>query len=167
MSNTLIDALRLSWQINFDQVEALMVDVPAGGLTHQPGGVVNHPAWTLSHLNHYRPAILALIGNHPVEDPGRHPDASRYDEGSVPVDDPACYPPYTALLAAYRGGHERVADALRLMDRRYLTLPPRLERWATVFGTTARTLQYLMSVHESHHVGQLMVWRRALLLSEA
>lgn len=159
--DSLVDALQFGWRLNIDQAEALLAGVPADRITDQTGGVVNHPAWTLCHLNHYRPAILSLIRNQPVADPGRHPDAPRYDEGSVPIDDPTAYPAQAELLAAYRDGCQRVADALAKMDPAHLALPPQLPRWAAAFGTTARALQYLMVVHESHHVGQVMAWRRA------
>lgn len=161
----LVDALRFSWRFNLDQVESLLNDVPADRMTDQSGGVVNHPAWTLHHLNHYHPAILSLIHNQPVDDPARHPDAPRYDEGSVPVNDPAAYLAQAELLAAYRDGHQRVANALAAMEAAHLALPPQLPRWASAFGTTGRVLQYLMVIHESHHIGQIMAWRRAAGLS--
>jgi uncharacterized damage-inducible protein DinB len=164
--NDLVNALLAGWQLNLDLAEALLQDIPADQATDQPGGVVNHPAWTLSHLNHYHPAILALIHNQPVEDPGRHPDAPKYDEGSTPVNDPALYPDWADLLATYRDGHERVADALSAMNPEHLARPPRLERWAAAFGATAGILQYLLIIHEAQHVGQLMVWRRAAGLAK-
>jgi len=142
--------------------ERLLADIDRKRMSMQPAGVVNHPAWTLAHLIHYHPAILALIRGQAVPDPSMHPDARRFDAGSVPVDDPSLYPNKSQLLDRFRDGHRRIDAALRDAPEDRWSQPPDLARWAEGFGTTAHVLQYLMVHHEAEHLGQLAAWRRAM-----
>ena len=36
-------------------------DVSESRMTEQPGAIVNHPAWTLSHLNAYAGVLLSML----------------------------------------------------------------------------------------------------------
>jgi hypothetical protein len=155
------DILLAGWKRNLDKTMELLAGIPNGRAAEQPGGVINHPAWTLAHLNHYHPAILSLVAGEPVHDPGDHPDAPRFDAGSTPVADPDQYPALPTLIADYRNGHEQIDRAMRDMAPAQLQQPPGLARWVKPLATTAGALNYLMLYHESTHIGQIMVWRRA------
>lgn len=159
--NLAIEMLVSGWRRNLQAVEELFSEVPADRLTHQPGGVNNHPAWTLCHLMHYHPAILSAIQGQAIQDPANHPDAARFDAGSIPADDPAVYPEKNELLNAYRQTHARIAQQLGTASASTLARPPGLARWAEVFNTTAELLVYLMLHHEATHLGQVVAWRRA------
>jgi len=159
---TCIDVLIGGWRDNLELAERLFRTISDEQMTAQPDGVVNHPAWTLAHLIHYYPAILSLAEGREILDPGKHPDAPRYDAGSAPVDDPSEYPSRSELLTRYRRGHEDVERALVGADLVLLERPPGLARWAQGFGSTARALGYLMVFHEADHLGQLAAWRRAM-----
>ena len=50
-------------------------DVPEHRMTEQPGAIVNHPAWTLSHLNAYAGTLLSMLGDSSVP--------SAEDDGTV------------------------------------------------------------------------------------
>lgn len=145
-----------------DQAKSLLDNVPADQYVLQPGGVVNHPAWTLSHLVHYHPAILSLLRNQPVTDPANTPKADLYDEGSTPQSDVTLYLPGDELLAAYLHGHEQILAVLQQAPEDYFARKPGLDRWAKAFPTVADNLVYLILLHESQHLGQVMAWRRAL-----
>lgn len=152
------------WQRVGNQARSLLEGVAADQYVLQPGGVVNHPAWTLSHLIHYHPAILSLVQGRPVQDPATSPKADLYDEGSTPQPDASLYLPGDALVASYMEGHQTILIALQQAAADNFDKPPGLERWAKAFPTAADTLVYLMLLHESQHLGQLMVWRRAMKL---
>ena len=154
--------LMAGWRQNRQQLEALLANVSTEDMTRQPHGVVNHPAWTIGHLIHYHPAILALLRGEAVADPATTPNADLYDAGSVPVDDASLYPDQGTLLERYHSNHEQVKKLLNGIESATFDQPPGLPRWAKGFETTARTLVYLMHVHEALHIGQLMVWRRAM-----
>lgn len=150
------------WQRVAGQAQSLLKNVAADQYVLQPAGVVNHPAWTLSHLIHYHPAILSLLRNEPVADPANAPNVNLYDEGSTPQPDPTLYLPGDELLAAYLKSHAHVLEALKQAPDECFSQKPGLERWAKAFPTVADNLVYLMLLHESQHLGQVMVWRRAL-----
>lgn len=150
------------WQRVTDQAKSLLGDVPADQYVLQPNGVVNHPAWTLSHLIHYHPAILSLLRNEPVADPANAPKANLYDEGSTPQSDTTLYLPGDELLMAYCQGHDQILNALQQAPEDFFARKPGLDRWAKAFPTVADNLVYLMLLHESQHLGQVMAWRRAL-----
>ena len=156
------ELLSAGWQQNRQQLEALFRDIPDDAMTRQAAGAINHPAWTLAHLIHYHPAILSLLRGQPVSDPATARHTERYDAGSTPVDDPSQYPGRDALLTAYRANHDEARQLLETVSTDTLSQPPGLPRWAEGFETTARALVYLMHVHEALHIGQLMVWRRAM-----
>jgi uncharacterized damage-inducible protein DinB len=157
--------LETSWQLVGRQMQQLLRDIPASLMTTQPGGLLNHPAWTLSHLCHYHPAILSLLRGQSVEDPALHPDADHYDEGSLPVDRPALYRSSEELRAMYQAGHEEILAAVQSTTPEILTSQPGLPRWAQSFVHTGDVLMYLMIMHESQHAGQIMSWKRAAGLS--
>lgn len=159
---SVVSVLLDGWQQNLAAMRRLWPTLPPDRITAQPQGVVNHPAWTVSHMNHYHPAILCMARGEPVSDPGLHSDAGRYDAGSTPVDDPGLYPTPQQLWQTYLAGHERIAVALAGAGDRLLNQPPGLPRWAASFATTATILSYLMVYHEATHIGQVMVWRRAM-----
>lgn len=150
------------WRQNAAKVRELMGEVTADNMTMQPEGVVNHPAWTLAHLIHYHPAIFHLALGEAVEDPALEPNAAFYDEGSTPVADTSVYPTRNELLNHYLAGHVRIEKALAHAPESLFAKPPGLARWTKAFATTGDALVYLMLVHESQHVGQMMVWRRAM-----
>lgn len=163
--NNVATMLAYGWGLNLSKLKALLADIAPHAMTHQPAGVVNHPAWTIAHLVHYHPAIVSMLRGEPVADPGLHADASRFDAGSTPVDDAGAYPQKEALLANYRRGHQEAERLLQQIGTDVLHRAPALQRWATAFGNVEKALVYLMLYHESLHIGQIMVWRRAMGLA--
>ena len=57
-------------------------DVPESRMTDQPGAIVNHPAWTLSHLNAYAGVLLSMLGDPSVG--GRQPTPRWSGSGMAP-----------------------------------------------------------------------------------
>ena len=161
-TSEIAEILIAGWAQNLAKVDALFKDIDADEITRQPPGIPNHPAWTLSHLIHYHPAIIRLVSAESIEDPALAEGAADYDAGSTPVDRPEIYLPKNRLLEQFRDGHANVALLLETATPEQLKQPPGLARWAKAFGTTQRALFYLMHYHETLHIGQIMIWRRAL-----
>lgn len=154
------DLFDRGWHRVGQQAQSLLSDVKAEQYVLQPQGVVNHPAWTISHLIHYHPAILSLLQGQAVQDPSDAPNAKIYDEGSTPQPNLSLYRAGDALLKTYMQGHQQIHEALLKASTACFEQKPGLDRWAKAFPTTKDALVYLMLLHESQHLGQLMVWRR-------
>ena len=74
---------------------------------------MNHPAWTLSHLNVYHPVIAAVLRGQPFEDSANH----KFGMKSKPSPDRSLYPSKRELLETYTRGHELVASTLKASTR--------------------------------------------------
>lgn len=133
-------------------------DVPEARMTEQPGGVVNHPAWTLSHLNAYAATLLALL-----DDPGApaaDAEMTQYGYGTTPVPDPAAYAPKRELLDRFNDRNARLAALVGERHVEYFPkpAPAQFQPHAATIGHIAVTL---LVAHPADHFGQLRRWRRA------
>lgn len=138
----------------FDAVE----DIPASRMTEQPGSIVNHPAWTLSHLNAYTGVLLSLLGD--PDAPDADSELKRFGYGTTPVADPASYATKRELLDRFK---ERNARAAALVAEKHADsfsrpAPEKFRSWSPTIAHIAITL---LIAHPPHHLGQLNQWRRA------
>ena len=58
--NTISAILNIHAMVNGFLIEAVE-DIPESRMTEQSGTIVNHPAWTLSHLNAYAGTLLSIL----------------------------------------------------------------------------------------------------------
>ena len=125
----------------------------------EPGGNMNHPAWILGHVSLYHPAVIQLLIGAPVDDPRDDPMFGFAGHG--PLDDLSKYGDKRTMVARFADGHERVAQALLAATPEALLRKPTLERWASAYPTVEFMLPDLLLHHESMHLGQMSIWRRA------
>jgi hypothetical protein len=139
-------------------IQQAVADIPASRMAEQPGTLVNHPAWTLAHLNAYAGLVLTLLDDPSVPNADLELEKSGY--GSVPVADPAAYPTKAALLARFSEQHERVAAVVADKHAEYFPRPSpeKFQPHASCIGDVA---SILMTTHLGYHLGQLNQWRRA------
>lgn len=133
-------------------------DIPDSRMTGQPGTLVNHPAWTLSHLNAYAGLLLSML-----DDPGaENADAEleRFGYGSTPVPNRAAYPAKSELLARFSDIHARVAAVVPERHTEYFPKPAPA-KFQPHCPTIGHLAIILMTTHTGHHLGQLRQWRRA------
>lgn len=137
--------------------------VPAHRMTEQPGTIVNHPAWTLSHLNAYSALLLSVLDDPSV--PSAEAEMSRYGYGTTPVPDPAAFPSKQELLRTFRDRNARLAVIVAEKHALYFPkpAPPHFQPHAPTIAHLATTL---LVAHPAHHLGQFNQWRRAAGLSE-
>lgn len=135
-------------------------DVPEARMAEQPGSIVNHPAWTLSHLNAYAAALLEML-----EDPGVPPGMSdsemeRFGYGTTPVPDRAAYATKRELIDRFRDRNARLAAVVAAKHALYFPkrAPEKYQPYSPTIGHIAITL---LIAHPPHHLGQLRQWRRA------
>ena len=104
------DHLAYLYGFNLQYAEKLVKDVSAEQMAAQPGGVVNHPAWTLGHLVTSADHLGQLLGLD-----SRLPDGwgETFKTGGEPSGDAAAYPTKEALLDALRQQHARNTEAAK------------------------------------------------------
>jgi uncharacterized damage-inducible protein DinB len=157
----LASAILITWRRNGAYALRLVGDLAPEQFAAQPvpGRVMNHPAWILSHLNVYAPICSALIRAEPFADPIDHPHGPKSEVA------PTGYPPPDRLLRAYEASHAEAEQALTRASPEALAAATPLARWHTLHPTVGDMLVTLMVKHESHHLGQLSAWRRAMGLA--
>ena len=132
-------------------------DIPESRMTEQPGDLVNHPAWTLSHLNAYAAALLSMLGDPSV--PGVDDEMERFGYGTIPVPDPAAYEPKPELLRRFTERNKRLGVVVAEKHAAYFPSPAP-ERFQPHSPTIAHIAITLLAAHPADHFGQLRLWRR-------
>ncbi len=140
-----------------------VADIPESRMTEQPGLIVNHPAWTLSHLNAYAASLLAMFDDRSV--PTADAEMERYGYGTTPSADPRAYATKRELLDRFRERSAKVAAVVAAKHADYFPkrAPEQFQPNAPTIGHIAITL---LVAHPPHHLGQLRQWRRAAGLVE-
>jgi hypothetical protein len=132
-------------------------DIPESRMTEQPGAIVNHPAWTLSHLNAYAGTLLSLLDDPSV--PTAEAEMARYGYGTTPLADHATYATKRELLEQFKDRSTRLAAVVAEKQADYFPrASPEKFHHAPTIGHIAITL---LVAHPPHHLGQLKQWRRA------
>jgi len=137
-------------------------DVPDSRMTEQPGTIVNHPAWTLSHLNAYAGELLSMLDDRSV--PNAAAEMERFGYGTTPVPDPAAYATKRELVDRFKERTARLAAAVAQKHSDYFSRPAP-KKYQPHSPTIAHIAVTLLVAHPPHHLGQLKQWRRAAGIS--
>ena len=142
-------------------------DVPESRMTEQPKGgvIVNHPAWTLSHLNAYAGTLLSMLDDPSVSPPAADAEMERYGYGTTPVADRAAYATKRELLERFRERNARLAAVVADKHADYFPRPSP-EKFHPHSPTIGHIAITLLVAHPPHHLGQLRQWRRAAGIAE-
>jgi hypothetical protein len=134
-------------------------DVPESRMTEQPGTIVNHPAWTLSHLNAYAGMLLSILDDPSV--PTADTEMEQFGYGTTPVSARAAYATKRELLDLFRERNARLAAVVAERHSDYFPrpAPAKFQPYSPTIGDIAITL---LVAHPPHHLGQLKQWRRAV-----
>lgn len=137
-------------------------DVPESRMTEQPGVIVNHPAWTLSHLNAYAGVLFSMLDDPSV--PTADAELERFGYGTTPLPSPAVYATKRELLTEFKARNARLATVVAAKHANYFPRPSpkRFHPFSPTIGHIAVTL---LVTHPPHHLGQLKLWRRAIGLA--
>lgn len=146
------------WGMTSAFVREAVVDVPAARTSESIGTMVNHPAWTLSHLNAYAATLLAFVDDAGAIDVAG--EMTRYGYGTTPVMDARAYLPKDELLRVFDERCARVAATVAQRHTAYFSrpAPAMFQPHARVVGDVATIL---MTTHLGYHLGQLRQWRKA------
>ena len=153
------ESIVYAWDNQLRYALALLDDLSDEQMVLRPGGNMNHPAWILGHISLYPPAVLRLLAGEPVADP--KDDELFGFAGRGPLDGMSAYGDKRTMVDRFATGHEQVAQALLAASPEQLLQPPTLQRWAREYPTVEFMLPDLLLYHESMHIGQISIWRRA------
>jgi hypothetical protein len=148
-----------AWDNQVRYALALLDDLTDQQMVLRPGGNMNHPAWIVGHVSLYHPAAVALLKGEAFADPKDDPLFGF--AGGGPVDDLSVYGDKKSIVDRFAAGHEHVAQALLAAEPSDFTRVPSLPRWAAQYPTVEFMLPDLLIFHESMHIGQISIWRRA------
>ncbi len=139
-------------------IVGVVKDIPESRMTEQPGLIVNHPAWTLSHLNAYAGVLLSMLDDASV--PTADEEMEGFGYGTTPVPDPAAYATKRELLDRFEDRNARLAAVVAAKHAHYFPRrsPEKFRPYSPTIGHIAITL---LVAHPPHHLGQLRQWRRA------
>lgn len=139
-------------------------DIPEVRMTEQPGGIVNHPAWTLSHLNAYSSVLLSMLDDPSVTTADA--EMAQFGYGTTPVPDASAYASKRALFEQFIERNARLRTVVTDRHAAYFprAAPARFQPHAKSIGHIAITL---LVAHPPHHLGQLRQWRRAAGVTDA
>jgi uncharacterized damage-inducible protein DinB len=153
-----------AYQFQRQYLTLLVEDIPEEKMTFQPAGVVNHPAWQLAHLAVVQDRLVQILGGKSKLDPDWE---KRFGRGSTPAPAGAGHPTRADLLGII---DERRGEFVRLFSRlgaEELAKQPSVPGVPPLFKSLGMFLTFVMMSHESTHLGQLSVWRRAMGMCEA
>jgi hypothetical protein len=154
-----VESIVFAWDNQLSYALSLLNDLTDEHMVLRPGGKMNHPAWILGHIGSYHGIVVHLLAGQAFDDPKN--DRVYGFAGQGPVDDLSVYGDKQSIVARFAEGHERVAQALLTATPEQLQQRPSLERWARTYPTVEFMLPDLLLHHESLHIGQLSIWRRA------
>ena len=149
---------------NLGFAETLVKDVTAEQMAQQPGGVINHPAWSLGHLATSANSLAQLLG---LESDSPDGWDKTFATGGTPSADPSAYPTKEEILAELKKQHARNTAAFEKVDPAELAKPHPNEAARKYFPTVGDLVVFLMTAHEMDHLGQIAAWRRAMGLGSA
>ena len=160
----MIPNLTYLYRFNLQFAERLVKDLSAEQMVQQPGGVVNHPAWSIGHLAVSANGLGQFLG---LESTVSDDWASPFKTGGVPSATLADYPSKAELIEALTTQHARVTEAIQRFDVTRFGEPHPNEGTRKYFPTMGDLVVFLMTGHEMDHLGQVAAWRRAMGLGAA
>ena len=156
---TFVSWVRCSLEVSHEYAADCVKDIPDARLAEQPPGVPNHAAWTLGHLAwglQLDAEQLGVAGWLPGE------WGTLFGTGSEPRPDRSIYPPRDTLVNAINDGRERLLIALGAGGTELLGRPLPDEMIRRYLPTIGHMVTQIVVAHTAYHIGQLMVWRRAM-----
>jgi hypothetical protein len=148
-----------SFAYALDYLREQVDDVLPADMVAQPGGIANHPMWTLGHVAY----ACELLGGVAGLAPWLPADwARRFGTGSQPEADLDAYPRKMEVLEVLADARARLARAVEALTDAQLDQPFPDPSYVEMFPTVRHALTQVMVGHMAYHVGQVSVWRKAM-----
>jgi hypothetical protein len=136
-------------------IEQAVASIPDERMAEQHGACINHPAWTLAHLNCAENFLLMLL-----DEPSVSQDTyAAFGPGSIPLADRAKYPGKQQLAADAATIRAKVIAAVNAKAATYFDQPSP-EKLRSFAPTRGNIVAYLLAAHGSYHLAQIAQWKR-------
>ena len=155
----MLDHVTFLYGFNLAFAKRLVKDVSAEQMAAQPGGVINHPAWSLGHLVATADRLGHLLG---LESSLPEGWSETFKSGDEPSSDASAYPSKQEILAALEEQHARNTETVKKLDAARFAEPHPDEGTRPYFPTLGDQIIFMMTSHEMDHLGQIAAWRRAM-----
>ena len=158
------DAILHTYAFNLTYAKRLVDDVPDDLMAAHPavdGHIIpNHAAWVIGHLANTSAGFgTKLLG---IDSIAREDWGPLFGGGSTPIAGAANYPTKQTLIEALEQAHAAIAEAFpRTTDARFAQSNPN-DRLRPIFPTVGDMITFIMTSHETTHLGQISACRRAL-----
>ena len=160
----MLDHVTYLYGFNLRFAEMLVKDLSPEQMAAQPGGVINHPAWSLGHLVVSADGLGQLLG---LESSLPNGWSETFKTGGEPSGDATDYPSKEEILGALEEQHARNTEAVKTLDASRFAEPHPDEGRRKYFPTLGDQVVFMMTSHEMDHLGQIAAWRRAMGLGSA
>lgn len=160
----MLDHVTYLYGFNLGFAERLVKDLSTGQMAAQPGGVINHPAWSLGHLVVSADHLGQLLG---LDSDLPEGWSETFQTGGEPSGDASVYPGKDEILGALKAQHARNVEAVKNTDASRFAEPHPNEGARKYFPTVGDMVVFMMTSHEMDHLGQIAAWRRAMGLGAA
>ena len=155
----MFDRLLFVYDFNLRHARHLVEGLTPEQCVAQPGGLVNHPTWTIGHLAVTSSVVLMELGVQPAFPPEW---MERFFPG-VPISSQADdYPPFADLMEQYESVHARLSEVVPTVTEEILSAEPQMDPVKRRFSAVGQFVAYAMTAHEGVHLGQIADVRRAL-----
>ena len=148
-----------SFNYSLDYLVEQLADVSEAAMTVQPGGLLNHPSWTIGHLTFVLHMIGGVVGVRSCL-PETFPRL--FGPGSTPENDRGSYDSKDEAIRRLRELQFLVTEAISKVEDDFLDQRFPDEAYLEVFPTIRHALTQVLTGHTAFHVGQISMWRRAM-----
>ena len=160
----IIQLIEKSLHFNEAHLKLLLEDIPDEQLATCPAkGIENHPAWTLGHLIDASEMSCKLLGDKNTIPTNWINLFRRTGPGdtTIPPSDWTLYPPKEELLTTFIDSHARQISLLKNCNNDLLQ--EKID-WSfkNSFPTKLELIYFMATWHETGHIAQITVWRRAM-----
>ena len=155
----MFDHLLFVYDFNLRHARHLGGELAPEQCVAQPGGLINHPTWTIGHLAVTSSVVLMELGVQPAFPPEW---MERFFPG-VPISPrEEDYPTFADLMEQYESVHARLSEVVPTVNEAMLAAPPQMDPVKRRFSEVGQFMAYAMTAHEGVHLGQIADVRRAL-----
>lgn len=147
-----------AYAFNLSFAQKLVADVPDEQMAVQPHPGMNHAAFVLGHLSSSADFGTTLLGQQRQLDKTWQ---SLFSPPAKPTTDRSAYPSKQVLLDTLAAQHDRLSELFKAATDAQLAAQMPYEKVRQRFPTIGDMFVFLLTGHESMHLGQVSAWRRA------